>query len=182
MNRLNCQILALLVGIVLGTPRGGAGADEVTVTDELGAFSISYPAGWSAISATGGAYSQIGLFGVAPHDISIVAASRGLSRAEQALEPEELLDELVLLTVDNQGALGNEVIEAGRVDPFVPDWPAFSVVATDPQRRKMITCWRFVVGQRVFTLTTMTDNSQASPELGAAVRAIIESFRVLDQP
>lgn len=179
MNRRTTTLLPLIVSALLGYPENVAGADPTTTTDAHGAFSITYPAGWTAISTATENHSQIGLFTAAPHDISIVATSRTLNLAEQALEADQLIDELVLLTVDNQGALGNDVVDAGRVDPFVPDWPAFSVVATDKERRKMITCWRFVVDRRLYTLVTMTDNSQASPELGALVRRIVESFRVL---
>jgi hypothetical protein len=164
---------------VLVAPSRAPGAGKATATDALETFSVTYPSEWSAVSTTHGGASQVGLFARAPLDISVVVGSRPLDRREAALEPRELLDELVLLTVDNQEAFGNQVIDAGRVHPFVPDWPAFSVIATNAAQRKMITCWRFVVDDRLYTLTTMTDNAQASPELGSIVREIVESVEVL---
>jgi len=177
MTLEHCLRLTFVCIALFATPTRMLG-EETTVTDALTTFSITYPDEWSAISTTHDDSSQVGLFAAAPLDISVVVASRPLGRREAALGARELLDELVLLTVDNQGALGNQVVDAGQVDPFVPDWPAFSVIATDLEQRKMITCWRFVVDDRLYTLTTMTDNAQASPELGAMVRGVVESFEV----
>lgn len=151
---------------------------ERTESGPGGAFSITFPSSWRAVSASFGDWEQLGLYADGPPEISIVVGSRPLDRIERALDRRELLDRMIELTMIHMVDLGNEIVEVGRVEPLVGDWPAFAAVATNRDRTKIMTILRSFVDERTYVVATMTDNRQAGPELGATVTRVVTSLKI----
>ncbi len=149
-----------------------------TLDDPLETFSISHPPNWRATRYSEGDWSEVGLFGETPHDISIVVTSRPLPEGEVKLDRTALKDQLIERTLTNLGALGHEVVHIGLVDELVEGWPAFAAVATDRDRSKMMTLLRSAVDGRVYAVATLTDNLQGSPELGALVSRVVATLQI----
>ncbi len=151
------------------------------MSDPFSTLSITFPVGWRSQALTDGDWSQVGLFAEQPHDISILVASRPLTASEAARETTELLDWMIEQTMINTATLGNEIVQVGRVEPLIEEWPAFAAVATSRDRSKMITILRSVVRDRVYVLSTLTDNLQGSPELGARISEVVGSLEIHDR-
>ncbi len=189
MPRIAAICLACLVWlVVVGVGASVAARDRVpnsivAVGERIesgphGTFSIRFPSSWTAVSSTHGDYDQLGLYADEPLEISIVVGSRPLDEVERSLDRRQLLDRMIELTMINTVELGNQIVQVGRVEPLAGDWPAFAAVATNRDQTKIMTTLRSFVAGRAYVVTTMTDNRQASPELGALVTRVVTSLKV----
>lgn len=173
MQGTRARWLAAFLLLALGAPIGAA---DRTESGPGGGFSIVVPESWRVVPSRSEELEQLALFATEPFDISIVVSSRPLDPDELALDRRQLLDLMIERTMIQTAELGNEVVEVGRVDPIHEDWPAFALVATNPDRTKIMTSLRSFVDDRAYTVTTMTDNLQASAELGATVTRVVRSL------
>ena len=143
-----------------------------------GSFSVSVPRSWRTVPTRAGDYTQLGLYADRPFQISVVVGARPLRAEERALDRRRLLDRMIEQTMINTVEVGNEILHVGRIDSLVGDWPAFAAVATDRDRSKIMTTSRSFDDERAYVVTTLTDNLQGSPELGATVTEVVGSLSV----
>ncbi len=186
-TRLSCALVGALIAA-----GALAQAEERTESGPAGDFSITFPSSWRSVPSSVGDYSQLALYADRPFDISIVIGSRPLDQIERALDRRRLLDRMIEQTMITTARLGNEIVQVGRVDSVLDDWPAFAAVVTNGDRSKIMTTLRTFVADRSYFVATMTDNQQAGTELGALVTQVVrsltlhppepESARSLDAP
>lgn len=172
--------LLAILGVASTAPQPRAPAPKRTSTDPGVTFSVAFPTAWRDEGLLDGEWSQLALFAERPHDVSIVIASRPLEPPELEMGQAELLDRLIEQTMINVTALGNDILQVGHVDPLVEEWPAFAAVATSRDQSKMMTIMRSPIQGRLYVVTTLTDNLQGSPELGAEVSEVVRSLEILE--
>ncbi len=180
-RRLRRKALGLLVAasiLALSGATAQVRGGKTTVTDKNNVFSIKVPKGWRWKSEAEGSFSRVQLLSKKPFDISIMVTSRPLEPGERRLGPEELLGRMIDLTVQHQKSLGSQIINVGRVKPFVGSWPAFAVVTASKDGLEIITSWGTVTRDRDFGIVTLTKNLQGSSELEAVVREVVDSLTV----
>ena len=143
-----------------------------------GTFSIEVPESWNVTRGATGSGTQLTLHGPGSLDITIAVAHRPLEHSELALEAGRLLDDLIESSRATTNTLGNRVIQIVPVEPLKEPWPAFAVVASNADDTLLMTSIRSVIGARVWTVTTLTDNLQSSREMMATVEAVVGSLEI----
>lgn len=163
-------LLALLSGV-------SAAQDPRRVSGPRGIVSIEVPAGWRTELWTEGRYGELALFSEGELDIAIVVGCRPKRAEELDLEVTDLLDQMIESTMDLLDALGNSVVQAGKIPPLVEPWPAFGAVAVNADKTLLMTAVRSPIDPLICNITTLTANQQASGELMKTVSDVVGTAR-----
>lgn len=167
-----------IVGLLLALLAGASAAQESRrISGPHAVVSVEVPTGWRTEPWSDGRYGELALFSEGELDIAIVIGCRPKRAEELDLEVTDLLDTMIESTMDLFGALGNSIVQVGKIEPLVEPWPAFGAVAVNADKTLLMTAVRSPIDPLICNITTLTENQQASGDLMKTVSDVVGTAR-----